>query len=129
MRQGTGGSGSIPGGMEPGGLIRRLIDDRERAVTRDEVAEISAYLSRSPFDSSAERRIPPRYRGYSDGQDTLGETAEALTAHRVARVAYDEQWATGTSSEQYVADLHAAGRSVSRKAASPSSTSSRIRSG
>lgn len=31
-----------------------------------------------------------------------------MAAHRVIRVARDEQWAGGTTSEQYVSDLHAA---------------------
>lgn len=53
-------------------------------------------------------RVPRFLRGRSAGGYTLSSRERPLVVHLVERIAYDEQWASGTTPEEYLEDLRAA---------------------
>ncbi len=89
-------------------LIRELIQTG-RAATPDEVERIVERMATAPFDTRLVR-VRLTARGASYQGHTLGARADSLTFHLVKRVVLDQQWATGTTADQYVADLRRAVR-------------------
>lgn len=78
-----------------------------RATTNVEVRQILDHVGSAVF-STAVRRVPGRDRGLAYGGQMLGSRADSLMYHLIKRVVGEEQWATGTTATEYVADLHRA---------------------
>jgi hypothetical protein len=89
-------------------LIREIILTIRTAGGR-EVEVILDRMASAPFNS-LEMRVPRRDRGHAYQGQTLGDRADSLTYHLVKRVVIEQQWAPGTTSDQYVEDLHRAVR-------------------
>jgi hypothetical protein len=89
-------------------LIIELIRSR-RAATADEVRRILERMAPAPFDDRP-RRVPVQERGLKYLDWTLERRMPSPIYHLVKRVAIEEQWAVGTTEEQYVSDLQVAVR-------------------
>ncbi|HET7037316.1 MAG TPA: hypothetical protein VFI42_16645 [Thermomicrobiaceae bacterium] len=110
------GAGRPPTGSGSGGsrlsrhptdlLIRELIATK-RAATEAEIDAIIERMATAPFNQQVVR-VPTRIRGVSYQGQTLGTQADSLFLHLVRRVVEDQQWALGTTEQEYLADLRAA---------------------
>lgn len=87
-----------------------------KEVTDEEIVQIIGRMAGASFDQG-KRRVPTRYRGTRYRGRTLGSSAPSLTYHLTKRVVIEEQWAAGTTADQYVADLRQAVRSPSARLA------------
>lgn len=111
-----GGSGRPPTGGGSGGsvlsqhpadqLIRELIRTK-RTATEAEIEAIIERMATAPFNQQVVR-VPTRIRGLSYQGQTLGNRAGSLFLHLVRRVVEDQQWALGTTEQEYLTDLRAA---------------------
>lgn len=90
-------------------LIRALIQTGRRA-TLDEVEQIVERMATAPFEPR-QRRVPVVERGLSYQGRTLRAREESLFYHLVKRVLVNEQWADGTTADEYLTDLRQAVRS------------------
>ncbi len=87
-------------------LIRELIATR-RAATAGEVATIVARMASAPFDERTARvGVVERSTAYLG--HTLGAREDSLQYHVTKRVILEEQWAVGTTTASYLADLRRA---------------------
>ena len=94
-------------------LIRELIATR-RAATSAEIAAIIARLASAPFDERP-TRVSIAERGMAYLGHTLGAREDSLQYHLTKRVILEEQWAVGTTTASYLADLRRAiGASTAR---------------
>ncbi len=104
----TGSSGGGEGQEQPqqhraDQLIRELIAF-SRAASAEEIALILERMASVRFvDTIA--HIPIKHRGLTYQGRTLTARADSLFYHLVKRVVVEGQWVSGTSEEQYVADL------------------------
>lgn len=89
-------------------LIRDFIRTR-RPASDEEIARIIKRMATAPFSEEIER-VPLRFRGLTYQGHTLGVRTDSLTLHLVKRVIDERQWASGTTSVRYVADLRRAVR-------------------
>lgn len=92
---------------DPHGLIRRLHENPGRRASAQQIEAIRRYLARVAFEER-KVRVPRFLRGRSAGGYTLSSRERPLVVHLVERIAYDEQWASGTTPEEYLEDLRAA---------------------
>jgi len=90
-------------------LIREIIATR-RPAQADETDQIVGRIANAPFDPQPDIPVLMQHRGLTYRGQTLGSRASSLTYHLVKRVIIEGQWALGTSSAEYVADLHEAAR-------------------
>jgi hypothetical protein len=88
---------------EADSLIKTLIEMR-RDATSGEIALIRHRLREAPF-SNQSLRVPPRERGLAYQGVELTDRADAGIVHLIRRVLIDEQWAYGTTLEEYLEDL------------------------
>jgi hypothetical protein len=91
-------------------LIRELIQSQRRA-TPQEINQIVARMATAPFDPPRVRPVPTQDRRLTYQERTLGAREDSLFYHLVKRVVDEEQWADGTTAQQYLADLVQAVRS------------------
>lgn len=84
-------------------LIRELIQTG-RPVEAGEVERILERMASAPFDPRI-IRTPARERGQHYCGRTVQPHDEAVVVHLVRRVLRDEQWADGTTSQEYLDDL------------------------
>lgn len=89
-------------------LIRELIQSG-RAAIPGEVEQILLRMTTTSF-ALEETGVPLQDRGARYRGQTLGVRADPLTYHLIKRVAIEEQWADGTTADQYLADLRRAVR-------------------
>jgi hypothetical protein len=89
-------------------LVRELIASG-RAAARDEIAAIVERVASAPFDYH-EVRVRVDERGASYRGIVLGARERSLNYHLVKRVAIERQWANGTTTDSYQADLRRAAR-------------------
>lgn len=87
-------------------LVRSLID-ADRVVTDEEVEQILQRIETAPFNP-ASVAVRPRHRALSYQGRRLEAHEPSLVYHLVKRVLVDEQWAVGTTGEEYIADLRRA---------------------
>ena len=92
-------------------LIRDLIDTGRQA-TPDEITRIIERMAMAPFEPRV-RSVSPEDQGIAYQGHILGERESSLSYHLVKRVIADEQWAHGTTADEYVADLRRAVRAPS----------------
>ena len=90
-------------------LIREIIATR-RSVQAAEIDQIVDRIASAPFDPQLGVGVLTEHRGLTYLRQTLGSRASSLTYHLVKRVVVEEQWAYGTSPEEYIADLREASR-------------------
>jgi hypothetical protein len=90
-------------------LIREIIATR-RPVQADEIDQVVERIATAPFDPEPAAPVRMKHRGMTYQGHTLGARASALTYHLVKRVVDDGQWAFGTTSAEYLADLREAAR-------------------
>jgi hypothetical protein len=90
-------------------LIRELIRGRRQA-TRPEVERIIERMATAPFATHLVT-VPPDERGARYLGRILRTRVDSATYHLIKRVVLEEQWANGTTAEQYVEDLRRAVRS------------------
>ena len=90
-------------------LIREIIATR-RPVQADEIDQIVDWIATAPFDPGPAAPVRMKRRGMTYQGHTLGARASALTYHLVKRVVDEGQWAFGTTSAEYLADLREAAR-------------------
>jgi hypothetical protein len=90
-------------------LIREIIATR-RPVLADEIDQIVDRIATAPFDPDPAIPVRIKHRGMTYQGHTLGARASALTYHLVKRVVDEDQWAFGTTSADYLADLREAAR-------------------
>jgi hypothetical protein len=104
--------GADPSSKRSGHPIDRLIRElvgTGRSAEPDEVARILDRIATADFDERIVR-IPPTERGIVYGGRRLLPWDDSLFAHLVRRVIVTEQWAAGTTAEQFVGDLRSAAR-------------------
>jgi hypothetical protein len=87
-------------------LIVRLIRDQIDPSPED-VQRIVDRMASAPFNQRAVR-VPGLDRGLSYGGIVIGRLADPLALNLAKRVEQDEQWADGTTTEGYLADLRRA---------------------
>jgi hypothetical protein len=87
-------------------LIMRLIRDEIEASPED-VDRIVQRMAAAPFNRRP-TRVLSRDRGMAYGDIVLGRLADPLELHLVKRVVYEEQWAFGTTADEYLNGLRAA---------------------
>lgn len=92
-------------------LIRELVATR-RWPTPSEIGEIVSRVATAPFDPDQDVSVRIKHRGLRYQGEILGARASSLTYHLVKRVVDDQQWAFGTTAEEYLADLRQAVRSA-----------------
>lgn len=80
-----------------------------RSATADDVREIVERMATAPFNPQVVR-VPTLERGAGYLGHTLGRREPSLVYHLTKRVTIEEQWATGTTAEQYMEDLRRAVR-------------------
>lgn len=85
-------------------------------VVADEPARIVERMATASFSREI-RRVPGKDRGFTYRGVTLANRADSLTYHLVKRVVIEEQWAPGTTTTRYVADLRHAVRAPSARLA------------
>src|SRR2546429_6729293 len=100
------GSGSD---ADPADALIREIILTKRTPIESEIAVILGRMASAPFNRR-QMKVPRRDRGHTYRGQTLGERADSLTYHLVKRVVIEEQWALGTTPDDYVEDLHRAVR-------------------
>src|SRR4051794_29854718 len=83
-------------------LIREIILTK-RTPTESEIAVILDRMASAPFNPQ-QMKVPRRDRGHTYRGQTLGERADSLTYHLVKRVVIEQQWAPGTTPDDYVED-------------------------
>lgn len=91
----------------------RLIHE-EIEASPDDVDRIVRRIATAPFNQHPER-VHARLRGVTYGSIVLGRMAPPLNLHLAKRVIEEEQWAVGTTADEYLNDLR---RSVLHPAAS-----------
>ena len=89
---------------EPNRLIREFLDPL-RVPTDREIGKILNHVAKAPFRSGRIRVDEDLLVAVFSGR-TLDKREPSLTVHLAKRVVVEEQWAIGTTEEQYVADLH-----------------------
>lgn len=87
-------------------LIRELIDTG-RPTKSGEVRRILSHIAGSPFNQ-ATTRVSRKYRGLSYQGRTVGNREDSLFFHLAKRVVVEEQWANGTTEQDYLGDLRQA---------------------
>jgi len=87
-------------------LIRELVDTG-RAATDADVVRIIERMASVPFASHT-IRIDLDERGASYQGVVLGTLADSFTYHLIKRVAIEQQWADGTTGDDYLQDLRRA---------------------
>jgi len=87
-------------------LIREIIETRRR-VTPREVEQIVDRIVEAPFNRR-DRRVPPSECGVSYLGQTLAARVDSFTYHLFKRVVIEEQWAPGTTGDEYLQDLRRA---------------------
>jgi hypothetical protein len=87
-------------------LIVRLIRGEIEASPED-VDRIVQRMATAPFNQHP-TRVPLRDRGTVYGSIVLRRLADPLEVHLVKRVVVEEQWAFGTTMDEYLADLRSA---------------------
>jgi hypothetical protein len=92
-------------------LIRELIETR-RGAEPVEIERILDRIATAQFDARAVR-VPIEERGLAYGSRRLLPQDDTLFVHLVRRVVLDQEWATGTTANEYVQDLQQAARSRS----------------
>ncbi len=96
-------------------LIRELLRTGRQA-TDEEITRIVECIATAPFDPQTVR-VRPAHRGAGYQDRTLGVAAPSLTYHLVKRVVLGQQWAAGTTADQYVEDLRRAALNPSARLA------------
>ena len=96
-------------------LIRDLIRTG-RPASDDEVALIVERMATAPF-SPGLNRVPLPQRGTVFEGQVLSARESSLRYHLFKRVVLEGQWASGTTAEQYLADLRRAIRTPSARLA------------
>jgi hypothetical protein len=91
-------------------LIREIIATR-RPVLTDEIDRIVDRIATAPFDPQLDVPVRMKHRGLAYMGHVLGSRASSLVYHLVKRVVVERQWAFGTSTAEYLADLREAVRS------------------
>lgn len=89
-------------------LVRELIVSG-RLPDSEELTQIIDRMATAPFDARVVP-VPVRMQGLVYHAQVLGTRADSLTFHLIKRVADERQWAAGTTSAQYLADLRRAVR-------------------
>jgi hypothetical protein len=106
VTSGRGGASGQRSSQHPADLLIRALLDSGRQPTTEEIQAILQRLASAPFNP---REIPVDVALV--GRTYLGQViparAEASLAHLWKRVLIDEQWAAGTTVNQYLADLRA----------------------
>jgi hypothetical protein len=87
-------------------LVRELLVTR-RAVESNEVEMILHRIATAPFNTRP-LAVDANLVGSSYLGRVLPERADSLSAHVWRRVLMDEQWAMGTTADEYLDDLHQA---------------------
>lgn len=87
-------------------LIVRFIREEIEASPED-VDRIVQRIATAPFNRRP-TRVLSRERGMMYGDIVLGRMADPLVLHLVKRVVDEEQWAIGTTADEYLSDLRAA---------------------
>lgn len=90
-------------------LIREIIATR-RTVLADEIDRIVDRIATAPFDPEPAAPVRMKHRGLTYQGHTLGARASALSYHLFKRVVDEDQWAFGTTSAEYLADLRETAR-------------------
>jgi hypothetical protein len=86
-------------------LILALIATGHQA-TPDELTAIIAHVAQAPFATYVSR-VPTKLRQLlATRGDTVPARLPSLDIHLLKRVYDEQQWPVGTTSEQYVTDLH-----------------------
>ena len=96
-------------------LIRELVRNW-RPVSDDEIEQVVARIADAPFSPEVVP-VPVRHRRLAYAGHLLGAREPSLLLHLVRRVLVDEQWAPGTTADEYLADLHAAARDPAARVA------------
>jgi hypothetical protein len=89
-------------------LIHELIV-HPRPATERELQLITDRIASAPFNRDIQN-VPARVRGWKYLGVTIGRNADSLFLHLVRRVIGDEQWAVGTTVDEYVESLRRAVR-------------------
>lgn len=97
----------LKAGLHPYDDLIRAIIRTGRQATPTEVQQILRHIAGAPFDPRV-IAVPSNRRGLTYQGRTLGGYEDALFVHLVQRVVVDEQWADGTTEQEYLDDLHAA---------------------
>ncbi len=91
-------------------LIRELIRARRAAIVA-EVALIIDRMATAPFDPRL-RKVRVKERGIPYRGRRVAAHEDSLFHHLVKRVLIEQQWADGTTEDQYLVDLRRAVRSA-----------------
>lgn len=94
-------------------VIIELHANPNRIASEAEIEAIRDRLTGAGFLEDV--GVPPSSRGLSASGYTLGARESSLVHHLVRRIVLDEQWADGTTPEQYLADLRASIRDDSAR--------------
>jgi hypothetical protein len=89
-------------------LIRDLVETG-RPARPEERERITERIATAPFEPR-NVRVPPRERDLVFLGRTLDASTDSLFLHLVRRVVIDGQWAAGTTTDEYLADLRSAVR-------------------
>jgi hypothetical protein len=90
-------------------LIIRLVRDHEAVATPADVDAIVDRIATAPFNHRP-MRVRTRDRGMAYGGIVLGSMADPLDIHLVKRAFTERQWITGTTADEYLADLRLSAR-------------------
>lgn len=105
---GAGGSDAGNGGPDdPGDVIKQLVEDPNRMPTVEELDALRERVSAADFNARL-METPDGLVGQTFGGRTLRERESSFTVHAAQRVLINEQWASGTTREEYLADLRRA---------------------
>ncbi len=92
-------------------LIRELIQTR-RVATDTEIQQIIERIATPPFEPR-DRSVPCELRGMTYQGRQLGVRGPSLLVHLAERVLLNQQWADGTTEDEYRDDLRRAVRDQS----------------
>lgn len=92
-------------------LIRELVRSG-RPATDDEIQRLIERIATVPFEPR-DLRVRVRHRGIQYEGHVLAARSPSLIYHVVKRVLVEEQWADGTTPEEYLGDLRRAVHSPS----------------
>ena len=96
-------------------LIRELIRTG-RAASPEEVEQVIERVSTAPF-AQQPVAVPAELQDVPLSGQRLGPRARSLLVHLAQRILLDQQWAAGTTEQQYLSDLHFAVRRPSARIA------------
>ncbi len=89
---------------EPNRLIREFFNPK-RVPTEGEINRVLDHVAKMPFRTGM-IGVDEDIRGIVFLGKKLGNRESSLIVHLAKRTLVEEQWAIGTTAEQYLADLH-----------------------